>query len=74
MRLAPRENRRYMRYIQCPLADKSNLNSYQFPSLDAPGRWEGIEEQVARFKERYVVSGGVSTFFRNAWDLCGLED
>ena len=74
VRLAPGENRRYMRYIQCPLADESNLDSYQFPPLDAPGRWEGIEQRVAQLKERYVVSGGVSTFFRNAWDLCGLED
>ena len=74
VRIAPGQSRRYMRYIHCPLADESNLDSYNLPSLDALGRWEGIEEQVRRLKEKYVVSGGVSTFFRNAWDLCGLEN
>ena len=74
MRIAPGQIHRYIRYTHCPLAEESNLDSYNFPPLDALGRWEGLEEQVRRLKEEYVVPEGASTFFRNAWDLCGLEN
>ena len=74
MRIAPGQSHRYIRYTHCPLADESNLDPYNFPPLDALGRWEGLEEQVRWLKEEYVVPEGASTFFRNAWDLCGLEN
>jgi uroporphyrinogen decarboxylase len=74
VRIAFGESSPYARYVYCPLADESNLDSYKFPPLDAPGQWEGIEERARHLKEKYVVSGGVSTFFRHAWDLCGLEN
>ncbi|MBI2192244.1 MAG: hypothetical protein HYU36_09690 [Planctomycetes bacterium] len=66
-------NSPYMRYVRCPLEDETSLASYAFPPVDEPGQWEGIEERVSELQSRYVVSGGVSTFFRHAWDLCGLE-
>ncbi len=53
---------RYMKYVYCPLADESNLQSYQFPDLDQPERWEGLEERVKKLKENYPVASGVSTF------------
>mgnify|MGYP001175772861 CR=1 FL=1 len=71
MRIAPRQSHRYIRYTHCPVADESNLDSYNFPPLDALGRWEELEEQVRQLKEEYVVPEGVSTFFRNAWGICG---
>jgi len=74
MRIAPGQSHRYIRYTHCPLADESNLDPYNFPPLDALGRWERLEEQVRWLKEEYVVPEGASTFFRNAWDLCGLEN
>ena len=74
-RIAPRQSHRYICYTHCPLADQSNLDSYNFPPLDALGRWERLEEQVRQLQEEYVVPEGVSTFFRNAWgDLWGLEN
>ena len=66
MRIAPGQSHRYIRYTHCPLAKESNLDSYNFPPLDALGRWEGLEEQVRRLKEEDVVPEGLSTFFHNA--------
>ena len=68
------ENSPYMRYVSCPLEDESNLDSYQFPPLDEPGQWEGVEESARRLKETYAVTGGIRTLFRHAWDLCGMEN
>ena len=61
----------YMKYVYHPLSDESNLDTYKFPSLE--GRFEGVKKRVEQLKQNYVVSAGTSTFFRNSWDLRGLE-
>lgn len=67
-------NSPYMRYVCQPLADAARLDSYRFPDLDAPGVWDSVAERANALKGQYVVSAGVGTFFRTAWDLRGLED
>jgi len=63
-----------MQYVYCPLADERNLDTYRFPDLGEPGRFESAKERLPNLKERYVVSAGTSTFFRHGWDLRGLEN
>jgi uroporphyrinogen decarboxylase len=61
----------YMKYVYHPLADERNLDTYKFPSLE--DRFEGVRERVERLKQSYVVSAGTGTFFRDSWNLRGLE-
>lgn len=74
VRIAFDDDKRYMRYVRCPLADERKLDSYKFPRIDQPEQWEGQAERAAKLRENYTVSAGVFTFFRHAWDLCGLEN
>jgi uroporphyrinogen decarboxylase len=74
VRLTVGQNSPYMRYVSCPLADEARLDGYKFPPLDAPGQWDGVAESVTKLKRRYMVAGGVWTFFRHAWDLCGMQN
>ena len=64
----------YMRYVYHPLSDEENLATYRFPDLNAPGRFEGIEKRVEQLKQNYVVSAGITTFFKRCWNLRGLEN
>jgi len=74
VRIAFGENSPYMRYVSCPLADEGALASYEFPPLDGPGQWDGVAERAAELKQKYVVTGGIRTLFRHAWDLCGMQN
>ena len=65
------ENGPYMRYVYHPLSDERDLDTYRFPSLE--GRFEGVKERVEQLKQNYVVSAGTGTFFRDSWNLRGLE-
>ena len=64
----------YLRFVSHPLADESKLDTYQFPDLDAPGRWEGVQESIARQKQQFPVMAGVPTFYLASWNLRGMED
>lgn len=61
----------YMRYVYHPLSDERSLDTYKFPGLE--GRFKGVREHAERLKQNYVVSAGTGTFFRDAWNLRGLE-
>lgn len=65
------EDGRYMRYVYHPLHDERDLDTYKFPSLE--GRFKGVKERTEQIKQNYVVSAGTGTFFRDAWNLRGLE-
>ncbi|MFQ6040733.1 MAG: uroporphyrinogen decarboxylase family protein [Candidatus Poribacteria bacterium] len=65
------ENSPYMRYVYHPLSDESNLDRYKFPSLE--GRFEGVKERVKQLQRNYVVSAGTATFFKDGWNLRGME-
>lgn len=61
----------YIRYVDPPLV-RQDLDSYRFPDLDAPGRWEGVQGRLNELRKEYLVVAGTSTFFRQGWDLRGL--
>jgi uroporphyrinogen decarboxylase len=63
----------YMRYTYHPLADESVLDSYEFPDITAAERWEGVEERIQEARKTHFLSGGTGTFYRDGWDLRGLE-
>jgi hypothetical protein len=65
------KNSPYMRYVYHPLSDERNLDTYKFPSLEE--RFKGVKEQVERLKQNYVVSAGTGTFFKDGWNLRGME-
>lgn len=65
------EDGHYMRYTYHPLHHDDSLDTYKFPSLD--GRFKHVREHTQKLKENYVVSAGTGTFFRDAWNLRGME-
>ena len=67
-------NSPYLQYVSHPLANESALDAYDFPDLDAPGRWEGIQARCDALKSRFAVYGGVPSFFLACWTLRGFED
>lgn len=64
----------YLRFVHHPLSDPSKLDRYQFPDLDAPGRWDGVQERIDRQKRDFPVMAGVPTFYLACWNLRGMED
>jgi len=66
----------YLRYYYHPLAnaDVDDLDQYEFPSLDAPGRFDEAEKTAKKFKDLYVLEGFLhQTLFEWAWALRGFN-
>ena len=63
----------YMRYVRHPLADDAALDGYEFPDISSTERWEGLEERVQELKKTHLVTAGTGTFYRDAWNLRGLQ-
>jgi uroporphyrinogen decarboxylase len=64
----------FWRYAIHPLAKDEALDSYEFPSLGAAGRWEEAESSVKRFKDEYVINAFMhKTLFETAWGLRGFS-
>lgn len=64
------------RIIKHPLKGNTNLDDYEFPDSDAPGRFESVERRVKTWQEEYaiVARGGGDGFFLQGWYLRGFED
>ncbi len=61
------------RFVRHPLEETRNLERYEFPDLDAAGRWNGLEAKARAWGERYVVVAAMwQTFFEMAWALRGF--
>lgn len=67
----------YVEVIDYPLSNaqtKSDIDAYQFPNPDAPGRYRDAEELVKEYKEEYLVFGDIEvTVFSLAHQLVGME-
>ncbi|MHB1157027.1 MAG: uroporphyrinogen decarboxylase family protein [Phycisphaerales bacterium] len=67
----------YVEPISNPLAhvaSASDLNDYQFPNPNAPGRFNDARQLVRRFHDDYVVIGDIElTVFALARTLVGME-
>lgn len=67
----------YVEVVDYPLANvetKSDLDAYQFPDPDAPGRYRDAEALVNKYKNDYLVFGDIEvTVFSLAHQLVGME-
>lgn len=66
---------RYWHFHTHPLEHRS-LDDYDWPDVDAPGRFDNAAERVDRWREDYAVAAGgdiEETFFEQAWYLRGFR-
>ncbi|MDH5703539.1 MAG: hypothetical protein OEY99_04930 [Aigarchaeota archaeon] len=65
---------RYWHFHTHPLEHRP-LDDYDWPDVDAPGRFDNAAEGVDRWKEEYAVAAGgdiEETFFEQSWYLRGF--
>jgi uroporphyrinogen decarboxylase len=67
----------YVEVVDYPLAHaqtKSDIDAYQFPDPDAPGRFRDAEALVKKYKTDYLIFGDIEvTVFSLAHQLVGME-
>lgn len=67
----------YVEVIEYPLAQvetKADIDAYQFPDPDAPGRFRDAETLVDKYKNNYLIFGDIEvTVFSLAHQLVGME-
>ncbi len=67
----------YVEVVEYPLAHvqtKADIDAYEFPDPDAPGRYRDAEALVNRYRDEYLVFGDIEvTVFSLAQQLVGLE-
>ena len=67
----------YVEVVDYPLANaqtKADINNYNFPDPDAPGRYRDAEALVKKFHDEYLVFGDIEvTIFSLAQQLVGME-
>jgi uroporphyrinogen decarboxylase len=67
----------YVEVVGYPLAHaetKADIDAFQFPNPDAPGRYRDAEALVKKYKNDYLIIGDIEvTVFSLAHQLVGLE-
>jgi len=67
----------YVEVLNYPLAHvetKADIEAYQFPDPDAPGRFRDAEALVKKYKNDYLIIGDIEvTIFSLAHQLAGME-
>lgn len=67
----------YSEMIEYPLAHASTMadvDRYEFPDPEAPGRFKLAHETFERYGEEYAICGDLEcTVFEAAWHLTGME-
>jgi uroporphyrinogen decarboxylase len=67
----------YVEVVDYPLAHaetKADIDAFQFPDPDAPGRFRDAEALIARYKNEYVIIGDIEvTVFSLGHQLVGME-
>ena len=67
----------YVEVLEPPLKDaetEADVEAYQFPDPDAPGRYDDAEALVKKYKDDYVIIGDIEvTIFSLAQMLVGME-
>ena len=76
-RMRMRQGAIYVEVVDYPLAraeTKGDIEAFDFPDPDAPGRFRDAEALVKKFKNDYLVIGDIEvTVFSLAHQLVGLE-
>ena len=67
----------YVEVIEYPLANaetKADIEAFQFPDPEAPGRFRDTETLIAKYKNDYLIFGDIEvTVFSLAHQLVGME-
>jgi len=63
----------HWRTFRYPLANVQNLDNFELPDLDAPGRFEHAEKEIPRLKDTYIIMAGWFELFDRAWYLRGYD-
>jgi uroporphyrinogen decarboxylase len=63
---------KYSRFTHHPLGGANSPESYTFPNLNLPERYEHIQRQVQRFKGKFMIEIETGNIFREAWELRGF--
>jgi uroporphyrinogen decarboxylase len=71
----PNSSGLYWGYTYHPVADAgiAEIMRYRFPDAVAPERYQGVREDVARWRERYFVVVELWNVFKSSWELRGFE-
>ena len=76
-RMRMRQGDIYVEVVDYPLAKaetKADIDAYEFPDTDAPGRYRDAEALVRKYKNDYLVIGDIEvTVFSLAHQLAGME-
>ncbi len=76
-RMRMRQGDIYVEVVDYPLAfaeTKANIDVYQFPNPDAPGRFRDAEALIRKYKNDYLIIGDIEvTVFSLAHQLVGME-
>ncbi|MEM2180942.1 MAG: uroporphyrinogen decarboxylase family protein, partial [Nitrososphaeria archaeon] len=64
----------YIHWVYHPLQEK-DISEYEFPDINAEGRFENAEKNIKRWMDMYALAASVEmTFFEQAWYLCGYRN
>jgi uroporphyrinogen decarboxylase len=64
----------HWRYVYHPLANIEDLTEYEFPNLDAPGRFDDAVRTAKLYGDKYALQGLLAqTFFEYSWALRGFN-
>jgi len=63
---------RYWHFAYHPLQDAESVDEYEFPDMDAPGRFDEAEKHARKYRDEYFMGAGVAGFIERARDLMGF--
>jgi uroporphyrinogen decarboxylase len=64
----------YIHWVYHPLQEK-DLSEYEFPDIDAEGRFENAEKNVKKWMNIYATTASIEmTLFEQAWYLSGYRN
>jgi len=63
----------YWHFVYHPLQDLESVDEYEFPDIDAPGRFDTTEKQLREWGDKYFTIGGIVGLIEWAWYLRGFN-
>jgi len=74
IKMKPTVDGKQARIVYHPL-QHIDLDDYQFPDIEAPGRFDRAEKRIKKYDEEYATIGSISiSLFTHAWFLRGFRE
>lgn len=64
---------KYWHFVHHPLQDSESVDEYEFPDIDARGRFDATLQRMKKWGSEYFTIGGIPGFFEWAWYLRGFN-